>query len=160
MSENKIMTVPETLTEEQIAILASQQTSNFFRDTGLKEGVVDSPLKVLDQLNTDDVVMKLLHIDTVHMTRAVDDNGTVKDFPVMRFAEFPSCYYMGGGRLNDIIRAWASTAGDTVEYDSAGTFIGDRMLPCLNAILEHEQPGIVLKWKTGKKNKYVDVIVL
>lgn len=160
ISVKNAIAVPEQLTEEQIAILASNQSSNFFRETGLQFGVVDSPLKVLDQLETENVIMRLLHIDTVHMTRAVDDNGQVKDFPIMRFVEYPTGYYQGGGRLNDIVIAWAKAAGDNIEYDSAGTFSGDRMLPYLNKLLGTEQPGIVLKWRTGKKNKYVDVIVL
>lgn len=159
MSE-MINVTPNVLTEEDLAVMAQQSSVGFFTEAGLSAGVTDSPLKARQQLETEDVVMRLLHIETVHITRALNDDGTQSDFPIIAFAELPAAYYTAGSRMMQIVTAWARAAGDEFEYDKTG-FTGDRMLPHLNeAFTTHGQPGVVLKWKVGKRNKYVDVIII
>ena len=169
---NELATVVggQELTEEMLANIAANSRGElgFFAGIGHEAGVLDSPLKNGKQLETEEVVMRLIHISAANITRAVDDNGVVSDFAVVTFDEFPEAYYQGGGRLTDLVIAWATAVGDEfstkVEQDGNKriiNFSGDRLLPHLNASFdEHAHPAIVLKWKKGKKQEYVDVMVL
>lgn len=161
---------PEVLTEEMLATMSanSDTQSGFFTDIAHDDGVADSPLKARKQMETDDVVMRLLHVETAHITRAIDENGVVSDFAIVAFDEFPASYYQGGARLTDFILSWAKACGDdyqtsaeTVGNKKIINFKGNRMLPGLNkAFSEHAHPAIVLKWKKGKQQDYVDVIAM
>lgn len=151
---------PEELSAEVIAQLASGTSKSIFAKIGRESGVIDSPLKAGIKLETEAVVNRLLHIETVNITRAVDEQGVVSDFPVVAFSEYPGHYYLTGKRMNDVVTAWATAAGDDFDY-STGGFVGDRMLPKLNQLfLSEGNPAVVFYWKTGRKNKYVDVLVV
>lgn len=167
---NSVVMAPEILTEEMLALMSANTDaqSGFFTDIAHDDGVADSPLKARVQLDTDDVVMRLLHVETAHITRAVDENGVVSDFAIVAFDEFPANYYQGGARLTDFILSWAKACGDefTTTAETVGNkkiinFKGNRMLPGLNkAFVDHAHPAIVLKWRDGKQQKYVDVLAM
>lgn len=175
MAENDKMVAvvhmePETLTEEMLAIMSSNTDaqSGFFGDIARDDGVADSPLKAREKMETDFVLMKLLHVETAHITRAVDDNGVVSDFAIVAFDEYPKGYYQGGGRLTDFVLSWAKACGDdfSTNVQTEGqkkliNFSGNRMLPMLNkAFAEHAHPAIVLKKVKGKKQEYTDVLMM
>lgn len=165
-----VVMAPEVLTEDMLAIMSANTNtqSGFFTDIAHDDGVADSPLKARVQIDTDNVLMRLLHVETAHITRAVDEDGVVSDFAIVAFDEFPANYYQGGARLTDFILSWAKACGDefTTTAETVGekkiiNFSGNRMLPALNkAFDEHNHPAIVLKWKDGKRRKYVDVLAM
>ena len=165
-----VLMAPEVLTEEMLALMSANTNaqSGFFTDIAHDDGVADSPLKGRVQLETEDVVMRLLHVETAHITRAIDENGVVSDFAIVAFDEFPKNYYQGGARLTDFVLSWAKACGDefTTTMETVGNkkiinFKGNRMLPGLNkAFSEHAHPAIVLKWKDGKQQKSVDVLAM
>lgn len=167
---NPVVVAPEILTEEMLAIMSADTNSQsgFFTDIAHDDGVADSPLKARVQIDTDDVLMRLLHVEMAHITRSIDENGVVSDFAVVGFDEFPANYYQGGARLTDFILSWAKACGDefTTTMENIGNkriinFKGNRMLPALNkAFNEHGHPAIVLKWKDGKQYEYVDVLAM
>lgn len=167
---NSVVVAPEVLTEEMLAIMSADSSaqSGFFTDIAHDDGVADSPLKARVQIDTDSVLMRLLHIETAHITRAVDEDGVVSDFAIVAFDEFPGNYYQGGARLTDFILSWAKACGDefsttaeTIGEKKIINFKGNRMLPSLNnAFGERDHPAIVLKWKDGKRRKYVDVLAM
>lgn len=162
MDNNKIVVVeePKTLSFDDIANIAKSSTGGFFTDAAFTAGVIDSPLKAREQLTTDDVVMKLLHIEEVNITRAVNEDGSISSYPVIAFVEYPSHYYTAGSRTMQVVVSWAKAAGDEFTYNN-NIFEGNFMLPKLNDMLENnEKPAVVFRWKKGKKNKYVDLIIL
>lgn len=173
--ENEEMSVVlggELLTDEMIAALGekSLEDKGFFTEAGHEAGVLDSPLKAGGkdfQLDTDKVIRRFLHINAANITHAVDDKGVASDFAVVTFDEYPGLYYyQAGGRVTDLILAWASACGD--EFSTAVKeegnkrvleFVGDRLLPKLNeAFAERPHPYVVLNWKKGNHNEYVDII--
>lgn len=172
-TENLVV-VEETkiLTMEDLAALQANAGESIYQTIGYQAGTVSVPITALEQVETDDVVMRLLHIDAVNITHATVD-GIESDFPAMSFAEMPGKFYQGGGRITDIIYSWAEAAGD--EFDLVENpnqrpgkrakptmlFHGNRLLPALNDFIKNNGfPSVVFKWKDGKDNKYVDCIVL
>lgn len=162
----------EVLTDEMLAAIVekSRDEKGFFANIGHEAGVLDSPLKIGGkeaQLETDAVIKRLLHINAANITRAVDDDGVASDFAVVTFDEYPfPLYYQAGGRVTDLVLAWASSCGDdfTTNVETKGNkrvlnFVGDRLLPKLNENFnEHGHPFIVLNWKKGKRQEYVDIL--
>ena len=162
----------EVLSDELLASLVAEKTeAGFFTQIGHEAGTLDSPLKAggkENQLETDDVLKRILHINAANITRAVDTDGVASDFAVVTFDEYPfPAYYQAGGRLTDLVLAWASAVGDqfTTSVSEKGNkrslvFEGDRLLPCLNqSFNDHEHPFVVLNWKQGKQQKYVDIVL-
>lgn len=173
MAENNMVAInvePEVLTEEMLALMSSSTDaqSGFFGNIARDDGVADSPLKAREKLETESVLMKLLHVEAAHITRAVDENGVVSDFAVVAFDEYPRSYYQGGARLTDFVLSWAKACGDdfSTNIQMEGqkkliNFNGNRMLPMLNkAFSEHAHPAIVLKKVKGKKQEYTDVLMM
>lgn len=163
----EVITAPKMISDEELAALSYNAGNNigFFTKIGQEAGVVDSPLKARQQLATDDILMRVLHLETAHITRAVDpDDGTVSDFPVVAFTEFPNHYYTAGKRLMSMVCAWAESCGDEFKVELKGStfnFEGDRMLPYLNqAFNQHGAPALVFKWKKGKKQEYVEPVII
>lgn len=161
MKKNEITIVgSDILSEEQLAVLTKNSSLGFFAEAGIKEGVTDSPLRAGIQLDSDDIVMRALTIDCIHVTRAVDEKGVQSDFPIISFVELPGYYYTAGSRMMSITLAWAKACGEEYTYTEKEGFTGDRMLPKLNEKFTEHKPTVVFKWKEGKRNKYVDVIIL
>lgn len=137
---------PSRLSMDDITALVSNTSDgvNEWRDEAEAAGVVTSILKFGIQLQTNDVYMKLLHIDAVEMAQAPDKTtGDVKNYPVMTFTEYPGCYYNGGTMFLKIFLALAAAAGDDPEVD--------RRLPGVNKRIKERGPiGVVVYQQKGK----------
>lgn len=159
--KNEIL-VP-TLSAEDIAKL----TSSFgkmteFQSIAAESGVIDTPLKALPKLETDAVINRILHLNTAHLSRAVL-NGEKQDYVVVCFDEYPGYSYSAGKRLTDIVLEWASHFGDDIQIEivkGRPVVKGERLLPKLNEKLADNGPAILMYWKTGKDNQYLDVLVV
>lgn len=172
-STGEMIAPVEVLDEAALAALLTQSMNNpltLFQQSGIESGVADTPLKAFNQLETKDVVMRVLHINCVHISRAAADEKDKKgvdatDYPVMTFNELPGYYYSGGKRLMQLVTTWAKATGDEFELsdlkEKGFVFSGDRMLPKLNEyISKGNYPSVVMKPKEGKDYDYTDVFVL
>lgn len=169
----EVLAPVEILDEAALAALLTQSMNNpltLFQQSGIESGVADTPLKAFEQLETKDVVMRMLHITCIHISRAAADEKDKKgvdatDYPVMTFKELPGYYYSGGKRLMQLVTTWAKATGDEFELadlkEKGFVFNGDRMLPKLNEYISHgNYPCVVMKPKEGKDYDYTDVFVL
>lgn len=169
----EVISEPVVLDDAALAAMLTESMNNpltFFQQSGIESGVADTPLKAFDQLETKEVLMRMLHITCIHISRAAADEKNNKgvdatDYPVMTFAEFPGRYYSGGKRLMQLVLTWAKGLGDQFTYEDLKekgfTFTGDRMLPKLNEYINAgNRPCIVMKEKEGKEYGYTDVFVL
>ena len=169
MEEMEAVAIPETLSEEQFALLAQNALSQMgeFGRQAMEDGTADSPLKTGKQkLEMEDVLMKMVRIDNVNISRAVDDKtGEISDYPILALREYPYHFCPAGTRMMDMVISWARHAGDafTAEKDGNGKwhFTGNRLLPKLNqALAEKGGPTVVFHWVQGKSNKYIEPTIL
>ena len=165
--------VTKSVAEFRASALISKPSK--YTERARKSGKTDSVGHIGIQLSTEDIVDKVLTIDSVcrasvpltdengNPVPLVDDNGAIvmdsngeivyatQVYPIITFAEAPGYWYNGGTLLAGVLPEWADESGDDVDSMS---------YPLLNADLK-EIGGIPVYfcWKQGKNRRYVNMIL-